>query len=557
MLGVRKNISRISNLPRYREVANILIKHGFGSVFDKISLRRITGSIAPEKVDKKIEHLSRPQRLRLALEELGPTFIKLGQLMSIRPDLLGPEYIKELEKLQDCVPAFSFEEIRGQCLKNGLDIEKDFLHFNCDPLAAASIAQVHEAVLKSGEEVVVKVQRPGIERIINIDLDVIFELSKIMEKRSSWGRLYHVSEIADELANSIRDELDFGREAYSADTFRRNFKNDPKVKIPRVYWEYSSSQVLTLEYLQGIKISDLTSLKQAKFNTSKIAHNLVDSLFKQIYDYGFFHADPHPGNIAISKEHRIIYYDFGQVGVIDQMLKEQGTDLLTSMIRYDVNGVTRALLSIAVGDSKVNREEFKRDIARLQQKYYGLPLSQIKLGTALAELMELSQAYHLRIPAELSLLVKMMMTIESIVSQLDPQISIVDIAEPYGRKLMMKRYSPENISANLAEAALDYARLFKTMPREIETLFELLGDGQLKVRMEHENLNRVTEKFDIMSNRLSLAIIISSIVIATALIVDKINSSLIDKIPLVEIGFITAMVLGLFLAYSIIRSGKY
>lgn len=554
----RNGITHLNHIARYREVANILIKHGFGFLFDKVSLQSILGvRRLKANPEKEVEKYSRPQRFRMALEELGPTYIKLGQLLSIRPDLLSADYIVELEKLQNSVPPFAYAEVLEVLLRAGVDIERDFTSFNEMPIAAASIAQAHEAYLKNGQRVVVKVQRPGIDRTIETDLEILADLSFLLEKRTAWGRLYHITEIVAELAQAIRNELDFMQEGRNADIFRKNFQNERSVQIPRIYWDHSSRHVLTLEYLEGIKISDFTALQQANIDGKNIASKLIHALFKQIFEHGFFHADPHPGNIAISPQQNIIFYDFGQIGMVDDLLKEQCVDLLISMMRYDVDGVTQAILNIAIGSQGVNREELGRDVARLEQKYYGLPMSKIKLGESLAELLELSTRYQVRIPPELSLMVKMLMTIESLVVQLDPQLSIVDIAEPYGRKVMMKRYSPRHMAENSVSMALDYGRLVKRFPRDFENILRMISNGQIKVKMEHSNLNRLSSKLDIMSNRLSVSIIIASIIIGTSLIMEKTNTGFFNRIPLVDIGFATAMILGLFLTYSILKSGKY
>jgi len=557
-LRFRNGITHLNHIARYREVANVLIKHGFGFLFDRVSLRNILGfrrlAINPEK---EAEIYSRPQRLRMALEELGPTYVKLGQLLSIRPDLLPSDYIAELEKLQNSVPPFDFEQVQAVLSRAGLEIARDFAAFKENPIAAASIAQAHEAFLPDGQHVVVKIQRPGIDKTIETDLEILADLSALLEKRTAWGRLYHITEIVDELAQAIRNELDFMQEGRNADIFRKNFQNERSVQIPRIYWSYSSRKVLTMEYLEGIKVSDFAALQQANVDGKDIAKKLVHALFKQIFEHGFFHADPHPGNLAISAEGKIIFYDFGQVGMVDDVLKEQCVDLLISMMRYDVYGVTQALLSIAIGSQGVNRDELSRDVARLEQKYYGLPMSQIKLGESLAELLELSTRYQVRIPPELSLMVKMLMTIESLVVQLDPQLSIVDIAEPYGRKVMMKRYSPKHVAENTLGMMLDYGRLMKQFPRDFENILRLVNEGQLKVNMEHSNLNRLGSKLDIMSNRLSVAIIIASIIIGTSLIMETSGSGFFHRIPLVDIGFALAVILGLFLTYSILKSGKY
>ncbi|MEA1962296.1 MAG: AarF/ABC1/UbiB kinase family protein [Bacillota bacterium] len=548
--------THVGYLPRYREVANILIKHGFGFIFENTNHRYIPWR-KRKTDDDKMSVFTRPQRLRMALEELGPAYIKLGQLMSIRPDILGPDYIKELEKLQNNVPAIPFEQVQDVCEKNSICLAEDFAWVNPVPIAAASIAQVHEGQLKNGRKVVIKVQRPGVDRLVESDLAILAGLAALLEKRTSWGRFYRVSEIVEELSEAIFKELDFNLEGRNADIFLDNFKRNKDLLVPQIYWEYCTKKVLTMEYLEGIKISDFAALRKANMDLAGIADKLVKVLFEQIYVHGFFHADPHPGNIAINRSGQLIFYDFGQVGLMDDALTEKCMNLMISMMRYDVNGVTRALLSIGIADLPVNKEALRRDVSGLEQKYYGLQMSQIKLGEALAELLELSSRYQVRIPSELSLLVKMLMTVESIVAQLDPQLSIVDIAEPYGRRIMMKRYSPSNIKHEITDIAFDYYRLFRTVPREIDEMLNLLSSGELKIKMEHENMVRMTAKFDVMSNRLALAIIVASIIIGTALMADKMNGSLIEKIPMVDLGFALAMILGLFLAYSILKSGKY
>lgn len=556
-MGLRNGIEHISHLPRYREVANILIKHGFGWVFDRLPIQKPYGKKKFSMLDKELRAPSTARRFRTALEELGPTYIKIGQLLSTRPDILSPAYIDELEKLQNNVPPFSFDSLQEVLSGEGINMEEDFLYFDITPLAAASIAQVHRATLKSQQKVVVKVQRPGIKKKVDTDLEILYELSKLAEKRSNWGRFYKISEVLEELAQALRNELDFRREARNCQTFYENFARDKNVIIPRVFWDFSSEKILTLEDVEGIKVSDFPALKKAGYNSRRIAVNLIDALFKQVYEHGFFHADPHPGNIAITDGEKIIFYDFGQVGIVDQRSREKAISLLIGMMRYDVNAVSRALLDIAIGSQYVKQEEFKRDVSRLQQKYYGLPLSEIHLGTALSELIELSLKHQMRLPAELSLLVKMLMTVEGIITQLDPQISIVDMAEPYGRKLLIKRFSKDRLKRDIEELLLDYLNLIRALPRELDNILKIIEAGDLKIRMEHSNLQRLNARLDIVSNRLSIAIIIASIIIGTSLVVGKAGSSFLTRLPLVEIGFLTAVVLGLFLVYSLIKSGRY
>ncbi len=553
----RNGITHLEHMNRYKEVANIFIKHGFGFLFDRVSLNNIFGLFKSRARKQENDVFTRPQRFRMALEELGPTYIKIGQLLSIRPDLLGSSFIEELEKLQDHVPPMSNEKLLHVLKQNNLVPERDFKSFDPVPIAAASIAQVHSAYLHNDQRVVVKIQRPGIKKIVYTDLEILTDLSKLLEKRTEWGRFYHISEIIEELGQAIRSELDFLNEGRNAEIFADNFRREGNVIIPRVFWEFSSDNILVLEYIAGIKIIDFTNLKRSNINNKLIAERLLKALFLQIFMHGFFHADPHPGNIAISDEQKIIFYDFGQVGTIDHVLKDKCVDLIIAMMRYDVSGVTDSLLSIAIGGQSVNRDDLVRDVAKLEQKYYGVPMSQIKLGESLGELLELSSRYQVRIPPELSLMAKMLMTVESIIVQLDPQISIVDIAEPYGRKLMLQRYSLRQMSRKSFDLALDYTRLFQKMPHNAENLMRLLNEGEFTVKMEHVNLKNFAYKVDVLSNRVSVAIILAEIIIGSDLIMDSNSTSILNRIPLVDIGFSIAVILGLSLTYSIIKSGRY
>lgn len=555
MFGNNRN--RAHHLSRFREVANVLIKHGFGFIFDRFTLLRMNiGRPASDtQADLRSPYLAR--HLRQAFEELGPAFVKLGQLLSVRPDLLSPSFIEEFEKLQDAVPPFPFHEVVQLCQDEGLDFESIFASVNQEPIAAASMGQVHEAYLKSGEHVVIKVQRPGIESQVETDLAIMMDLAKLLEKRTKWGKLYKVSEIVNELSEAILNELDFHKEAQNAANFYKLYRKDPTVRIPRIYWEYSTRRVLVMEYVGGIKISDMDRLKEAHYDMRRIASHLIEALFKQIYDNGVFHADPHPGNIAVDDKEVIVFYDFGQVGRVDPQAREKYVSLLIGMMRYDTEAVTRSILEIGITNKPVNRDELRRDVSKLQQKYYGMPLSKIDVAEALAELIEISYKYQMRLPAELSLLSKMLMTVESIVTKLDPEISLVDLAEPYGRRVLAQRMSPRQAMQVIPAVLWDYAELARSFPKEFDAILKLLASGELKMKMEHVNVKRLASRIDILSNRLSLAIILASIIIGSSLVVKQSSSNILSRIPLAEVGFITAVILGLFLVYTIIRSGRY
>ncbi len=557
-MTINRSINTVKHLPRYREVANVFIKYGFASVYDRLNLPFIRIRRRSDTIDDRSQQRNAAFRLRAAFEELGPTFIKMGQLLSTRADWLNPEYIKELEKLQDHVPPFAFAEVEKILGEEGIDSNQHFRYFNPQPMAAASIGQVHEATLISGEKVVVKVKRPGIDEMVKTDLEILREISVWLEKRSEWIRFYKLSEVIEELGQALVNELDFEKEARNIEIFHRNFREIDTVIIPAVFWNYSGKRVVTMEYVEGIKISDFASLKQHHFDTCRIASHIVKALYYQIYVHGFFHADPHPGNMAVSSGEKIIFYDFGQVGVIDEYDRDKYMILVIGMMHHDVTGVTRVLLEIADNTRHVSVEELRRDVANLSRKYYGLPLSQINIAQALSELIDLSVHYRVRLPAELSLLVKMLMTIESTLSLLDPTISLVDIAEPYGKRALKERFSGHKIKQEIAEIIVDYGNVARTMPRDISNIFKKLIDGQITVRMEHYRLEVLGAKFDLISNRLSLAIILASLIMGTALFVNVSgSSSIVARIPIAEIGFILSVILGLFLAYSILRSGRF
>ncbi len=549
-------IAHLKRLPRYREVANVLIKNGFGFVVSSVSYRhpRLLGH---SQRDYMALRDSLPKRLRLVCEELGPTFVKLGQLLSTRADLLSPEYIYELEKLQDEVPPISFTEVEAVIMGEGLDIKEVFPAFETVPIAAGSIGQVHRARLQSGEEVIVKVRRPGIDQQVATDLAIIMDLAQYAERHQNWARHYQVSDLVEELGVAIRNELDFRKEARNAQRFMENFAQNPHVIIPRVYCQYSSEKVMVMQYVPGIKVSDLSLIRSSGYNVENVVKNLTECLFQQIYKDGLFHADPHPGNIAIADGETIVLYDFGQVGFVDRLTRDKYIELVIGMMRYDTDGVTRALLSIAIDDRPVQLNALRRDVGRLAQKYYGVPLSSIDLGAALQEILELSVQHRLRMPTEMTLMVKMLLTMESLLTTLDPGISLVDIARPYGKKALKERYSLQRIAAEARTLALETTDIARTLPRSLSNMVRQLEDGEMKIKMEYSNLRELMMRIDIVTNRICLAIVMSSILVGCSLIVDQSETYFLQHFPLVEVGFILTVLIGLYLAYSIIRSGRY
>lgn len=536
-------------MKRYREIISVLFKYKFGFLFNNLIFRKF-------RRKRSVAASDQAPKFRQALEELGPTFIKLGQLLSVRADLLPAAYIQELERLQDEVPPFSTEEALAVCAQSGINTQEVFTFFSPEPIAAASIAQVHRATLVTGKEVAVKIQRPHMEAIIKTDLDILASLGRIMEKRLEWARFYQISAVISELRRAITLELDFMNEAKNIERFRKNFQKHPEVIIPDVLWEYTNNQVIVMEYVEGTKISDLPALNNKHIDKRKIADTLIAAMYWQIYEFGFFHADPHPGNLAIADDGRLIFYDFGQAGTIDNVLKEQAFSILLAMFNYDVSGVTRTLLEIGIKTKPINRLELTKDVSMLQKKYYGMPLADIKIGEALFEIIRLFNKYQVMIPAELSLLAKMAVTVEGIIFQLDPSISIVDIVEPYGKKAFAQRFSPTRLRSSISSTISSYMNLAANLPLMTEDFLHLLESGEIKIKREDVWLPAAVSKINSMITRLSLALLMSALIISLAVLGEDAGYMIIGGISMFKLILVILLLLTVCFIATFFRKKK-
>ncbi|NLK50854.1 MAG: AarF/ABC1/UbiB kinase family protein [Syntrophomonadaceae bacterium] len=550
-------VKRYRHLGRYREIANVLARHGFGYLIDQAGLRNLLHRRSIREGTEREERRTAPQRMFQALNELGPTFVKMGQILSTRPDLIPRDFMDQLVKLQDRVTPFSYtlvQEIFYEEQEKPLD--ELFSEFDPEPIASASMAQVHRARLHSGELVVVKVQRPDIQRTIEIDLEILFDLARMLEARTVWGKHYGLVDIVEEFSQTLRAELDFSLEGRNADRFHKLFADDPTVVIPQVYWDFSSRRILVIEYIEGTKLMP-SELRKAGYNLERVAQHLVNAILKQIYYFGFFHADPHPGNLAVLPGERIVFMDFGQVGRIDQATREKAVNLVLAMVRYDVDGVLRGLLDIGVVHRKINRSALRRDLSRLQQKYYGLPLAEIPVGQALQELIDLSFRYEIRIPAEFALAIKCLITNEGVLQELDPTISLIELAEPLARGIIRQRLAPQAIRKTLTRTVQELWDFTHRVPRQVENVLGLLEEGEIKLQLEHQNLPRFFGRLNTIANRISLSILIASLIVGSSLIVKQVPESFLATLPIAEIGYLVAVAMGFWLVVSIVRSGRY
>lgn len=554
---------RIRHISRYRDIAIALIRNGFGMLVEEIGIAQFLSF--PQRLffnKKERDSKTIGERIRLVLQELGPTFVKLGQIASTRPDLFPEEIVRELEKLQDRVPPFSFQEVR-EIVKEELggELEEIFRHFDDSPLAAASIGQVHQAILRSGEKVAVKIQRPNISAVIETDLEILQDLATLAERRLEWAERYQIRDMVDELSKSLRAELDYTIEARNAEKIFNQFQNDSNIYIPKVFWEYTTKKVLTMEYVEGVKLTELEKLKQNGCNLKNLAERLIKGILHQIFIEGFFHGDPHPGNVLVLPGEVIAFIDFGMVGRLTPVMKYHLSSLVIALMRQSTDGVIKSIVQMGLVPDDVNLVRMREDVDELREKYYGVPLSQISLAEAVNDLFRVAFRHSIRIPSDLTLLGKTLLTVEGVVEKLDPDISILDIAEPFGRQLLKERLHPKNVAETVWKRVSDYGELLFDFPRHMKEITSLIKRGRFRLEIDIPELDLFLKKLDRISNRLSFSIVLLAFsIIMVGVIIGSslgLRSTLLWKIPAIEIGFVVAAMMFLWLLYSIFKSGRF
>jgi ubiquinone biosynthesis protein len=559
ILRVNRNIRTIR---RYRTILGVLIKYGFGHFVEQLNidyyLELGKRFVTLDKIPKDLERLSQPQRLRLAMEELGPTFIKLGQLLSTRPDVLDKAYIQEFSKLQDKVPAVSFDEINAQIQRElGYPAEELFAEFSTKPLAAASIAQVHRGKLNSGEEVVFKVRRPGIVKIVETDIDVLMGLAYLIEQHVPTVALYDPVGLVKEFRRSIMRELNFSREGRTVDRFAVNFAESETVYTPKIFWDYTGDIVLTMEYVDGIKISALEELTAKGYDLKEIARRGADAFLKQVLDFGLFHADPHPGNVFILPDQVICMLDYGMVGRLGQDLKDQLIDLLQALLNRDVDRIISQLLYSGELTDDSNIKNLRRDLHDFIEDYYDIVLQDIKVGKLLTEFIEILTHHRIHFPADFMILAKALVIMEGVGRQLDPDFNMINHMRPYVNKIVFERFSPKNISEQAGRILQAYSSLAKNLPQDIKEFVNRLNRNQFKIDLEHRGLEKLVTDLDRSSNRVSFAVVIGSLIVGSSLVMQIDKGPMILGFPLLGLlGYSIAGFLGLWLAIGILRSGR-
>ena len=546
-------------LKRFRKIINTLARYGLGQIVDDLGIDDFTRRLPwpRPKQEKDAEELSKSVRLRKVLEELGPTFIKLGQLLSTRPDIVPDEYLQEFKKLQEQVPPFPFERVR-QTVEGELGdrLEALFQSFEQEPLAAASIGQVHKAVLNTGEQVAVKVQRPDIRNGIEEDLAILEEIANLVEKYSEMGRLYNVRGLVDEFKHIITMELNYHHEGRNAEKIKRNFTGEDVILIPTIYWTHSTQKVLTMEFIKGIKLKDRGELIKEGYNTRKIVEKLGRIYIKQIFFDGSFHGDPHPGNIGVTADGDIFFLDFGIAGHLNEEQRILFNKMLLGLLSRNTERVIYGITSLGVVTEQTDKRLLRFDLERLQERYFELPLKDLNLGEVLHDLMDIAFRHRIQLPPDFALLAKTFLTLEGLVSDLESDYSIAELVEPMSKELLRQQLSLKRLSNELYKFSNRYMRLAEILPERLITLLDKGAEGNFKVKVEIFDEEHILYRLNNMINRLSFSIVLASIIVGLALMLQFTEVTLFRRFPLAEIGLILAALMAFWWLWAILRSGR-
>lgn len=548
----------LKELTRTRRIAQVLVRNGLGVLAQTIGLGRPP---APRrKRDPRAESLSVPQRVRRTLEELGPTYIKLGQILSTRPDLLPEEYITELAKLLDASPPAPAEQIIATIERElGAPLEALYASFEREPIASASIGQVHRATLLDGTRVVVKVHRPGVEETMLADLSILRSQVRFLEKRSEILRRYGVKDIVDEFAESLRNELDYAIEGRNADKLGAAVRADD-VLVPRVIWDRSSKRVITSIALDGVKLSELKRLQADGYDLPSIADRIVRLYLDSIFVHGIFHADPHPANILICGA-AVGLVDFGVVGYLTLRMREDLGDLLFALVQQNADNMLHVIMRMGAVSPDSDRRGLRRELGQLLVRYYGASLESVSMASFLIDLMGTAFRFRVRLPADLALMARTIITLEGVTRALDPSLVLTNYLEPFIRTLLKERLSLQRAATEAVSSLRELEALTRVLPRRVDTLTEQLEHGELTLGVDLRHTEQGLRKLDAIANRLAFSVIVAGIIVGSALIVAGGGNAATFRlpftdiaIPIAQIGFVLSGLLGLWLLFSIIRS---
>jgi ubiquinone biosynthesis protein len=564
MLSIRK-IGVIGktyrHLNRYRQILSVLFRYGFGDLVETLGIDHyleVGMQVIAKNRKETVEKLSRAERVVLAIQELGPTFVKLGQVLSTRPDLVPADFIPALARLQDKVPPFAHSDARRiveSQLKGSL--AELYSRFEEEPFASASIGQVHRAWTLDEEAVAVKVQRPGIKKIIEVDLEIMLHLATLMERHLEEMSLHRPIKIVEEFARALEKEIDYNIEASHMERVSGNFLDDPTVYIPKVYRDLTGTRVLTMEFVDGIKVSEIDRIDESGLDRETITKRGAHIIFRQVFEHGFFHADPHPGNIFVLPENVVCLIDFGMVGTVDRNTRELFVDLVDAVAQENIERTAQTLMKISSWDEPPDRRAFEKDVSDFIVRHLHRPMKEIEFGKLSQDLLEVAASHRMRIPPDVFLMMKAIGTIETVATNLCPEFDFIAEVAPYVQRILVNRYSPQRILLETTEIFSQFFVLFRRLPREVLEISRLIRKQRLTFNLVQKGLDSQLATYDRIGNRLSFSIIIAGLIIGSSVIVNAKIPPLVFGISLIGILlFLAAAVMGIWLLLAILLKGR-
>lgn len=557
---LRETLIAMRDLPRLKEITGILIRHGLGEFTQRLKLPR-----AMEKAGEWLNlhlpdpdaGLATPVRVRLAFEELGPTFIKLGQILSTRVDVFPPEWITEFEKLQNSVPPISPDAV-PRMLKTALGAEPDsiFAELDLNPIGSASIAQVHRAKLHDGTIVAIKLRRPGIVEKVDADLRILAHLAGLIELEFPDSRRFQPTEIVNQFARSLRREMDLAIEARNMERFARDFADDQTVQVPKVYWDYTNAAINVQDYVEGLAANQLEKLTESGLDPVILAKRGADAVLKMILINGFFHADPHPGNVFFLTDHRIAFIDFGMVGRLSHARRDEIVDLLAAMASRDERKLTDVLIEWT-GSTAVDEQQFAYDIGEFMFQYEHLPLKNINISQLISDIMTLIRDHSILLPPDMAMLFKALVTLEGLGRQLNPDFQLIEYLTPFVREQIIARYHPETLLKRGKQTLLDALGMAAGLPRDLIRLGKDIRHGKFRINLDLKRLDSFGKQLDRSTNRLTMGIVTGCLIIGSSIVMTVNAGPKLFGLPFFGfLGFMVALCNSLWLIWSIWRSNK-
>jgi ubiquinone biosynthesis protein len=544
---------KIEHIARFQQIIRVLAEHGFGSFIKDLRLNHLVPKGQLDKPQLK-EQALHAKNLRLAMEELSGAFVKFGQLLSLRPDLVPEEYCNEFAKLQDNVPPFPSKTAKDIIEKElNKPLNKLFSHFEETPIAAASIGQVHKARLKTGQEIIVKVQRPDIEQKFSSDIDIMHHLANLIDSFYK-PKVVKMKELVEEFERYTSHEMDYVKEANNINAFYNNFRHEKNIKIPKAYAEFTTKKVLVMDYIEGTKLKDIDKIKNV--DKKKVLHEVVNAFFKQVFIDGFFHADPHPGNIFVLKNNKIAFIDFGIVGKIDPLMKSRILEFFEALIYRDTDSLAFLLMDMGFADYEVDKEKLKLSLEEGLGDYYNLPLNKIDFGEVFNAIVRIAKMHNIKLPNDFILLGKAILTIESVAAKLDPEFSIVVAGKPFVEKLTRTRTKVANLLKSVKEGSAWLREFVLNAPEKAREAIYGFRKTSATLRQIDNDITTLAVEMDKSSNRITYGLLIAALVVSSALLISY-DRYLLFGFPVFSfIGLVFALLFSLILIWSIHNEKK-